>query len=214
MNSSHVRTIHGIRVLKNRHKLVKTLKDDSLVPTLHGHQIWQSAYMVIEYLEQHPLQQGLHIMDIGCGWGIIGTFCAKRFAGDMLLVDADKRVFPFVQLHARLNDVALETWQASFEDVDAQMLAGQDVVIGSDICFWPELMKQLKSLIHTALTAGVAKIILADPGRPTFLQLADFCRDNYAANVEPRWLDSRSKKQGYVLVIENPASAGRVNADS
>lgn len=201
--SAHVRSIYGIKILKSKHKTLKILKKESEKPTLYGDQIWQSSFMLMEYLEQNPLASQQRVMDIGCGWGLLGIFCAKRFGSNALLVDADCNVFPYVNSHELLNDVHVRTIQATFDEVTPAHLAQQDVIIGSDICFWPELATQLRLLIGTAIKAHVKQIILADPGRQTFLHLAEFCKIHYGATLHTRIVAGRTKSKGYLLVINN-----------
>ncbi|WP_179957652.1 class I SAM-dependent methyltransferase [Exilibacterium tricleocarpae] len=189
---------------------MKKLKREDRVPTLHGHQVWQSSYMIMDYLQEHPLPPGQRIMDIGCGWGLIGIYCAKHFAGRALLVDADSRVFPYVSSHEQLNNVSVETAHASFDQLGDDDFRRQDIVLGADICFWPELLTQLKLLVTTALRAGVKQIIFADPGRPTFMQLADYCKRNFSCILCPRELGGRTRSKGYLLVIDNSLHRPRI----
>ena len=58
-----------------------------------------------------------------------------------------------------------------FQDLKGKDLARFDTVIGSDICFWDKLVKQLGAMIERALDAGVKRVIVADPGRPTFTKM-------------------------------------------
>ena len=57
----------------------------------------------MEYLAGHPLEQDQRLMEIGCGWGLLGIFCAKKLSVEALLTDGDEQVFPYVMTHARLN---------------------------------------------------------------------------------------------------------------
>lgn len=201
--SAHVRSVYGIKILKRKHRTLKTLSKQIDTPTLYGHQVWQSSFVLMEYLEENPLAPLQRVMDIGCGWGLLGIFCAKRFACESLLVDADSNVFPYVNSHEQLNDVRVNTIQASFDQITPVQLGGQDVIVGSDICFWPQLATQLRLLIEIALKNNVKKIILADPGRQTFMHLAEFCKIQYGATLLLRSIIGRTKSRGYLLVIEN-----------
>ncbi len=203
MLAAHVRSIYGLKVLKRKHKTLRKLEKEDRVPTLHGHQVWQSSYLVMDYLHQRPLAIGQRIMDIGCGWGLLGIYCAKYLGGKVQLVDADSRVFPYASFHQQLNEVSVQIVHSSFEQLKHADFTQQDVVLGADICFWPQLFTQLKLLIATALAAGVRKIIIADPGRPTFMQLADYCRHNFTCELCPWELGGRTKTAGYLLIIDN-----------
>lgn len=207
MKLSHVRSIHGIRILKNKHQTIKRLRKESPAPRLYGDQVWHSSFLIMEYLAQHPLPVRQRIMDIGCGWGLLGIFCAKHFEGDILSVDADSGVFPYVHSHEALNDVSVKTEQATFDQLKHADFARQDVIVGADICFWPCMVKELKTLIAKAMGAGVKKIILADPGRTTFLQLADHCKERYITRLEPWQSSEQTTSNGMLLIIDNPLAA-------
>ena len=207
MTLPHVRSIHGIRIFKSKHQTIKRLRKEMPAPRLYGDQVWHSSFLVMEYLAQHPLPNRQRIMDIGCGWGLLGIYCAKHFDGDMLLVDADDGVFPYVRSHEDLNEVSVKTEQATFDQLKAADFARQDVIVGADICFWPSMVKELKSLIAKAMGAGVKKIILADPGRSTFLQLADHCKEHYITRLEPWQSSAQTTSKGMLLIIDNPRAA-------
>jgi predicted nicotinamide N-methyase len=207
MTLAHVRSIHGIRIFKNKHQTIKRLRKESPVPTLYGDQVWHSSFLIMEYLAQHPLPNRQRIMDIGCGWGLLGIFCAKHFDGDIVSVDADSGVFPYVRSHEALNEVSVRTAESTFEQLKHADFAKQDMIVGADICFWPSMVKELKSLIARAMAAGVKKIILADPGRTTFLQLAEFCKENYITRLEPWQSRQQTTSKGMLLIIDNPLAA-------
>ncbi|WP_187409214.1 methyltransferase [Saccharophagus sp. K07] len=207
MNSPHVRSIHGIRILKHKHQVIKRLKKESPQPTLYGDQVWHSSFLLMDYFKQHPLPERQRIMDIGCGWGLLGIYCAKHFNSDIVSVDADSGVFPYVHSHEELNEVSVKTEQASFDQLKVDDFAQQDMVIGADICFWPSMVRELKTLIAKAIRAGVKKIILADPGRSTFLQLAEHCKENYITRLEPWQSAEQTTSKGMLLIIENPQAS-------
>lgn len=207
MKSPHVRSIHGIRILKSKHQIIKRLRKEEPAPKLYGDQVWHSSFLIMEYLAQYPLPHRQRIMDIGCGWGLLGIFCAKHFASDIVSVDADSGVFPYVRTHETLNDVSVRTEQATFGELKHADFAVQDVIVGADICFWPSMVKELKALISRAMLAGVKKIILADPGRTTFLQLAEHCKENYITRLEPWQSQEQTTSKGMLLIIDNPLAA-------
>lgn len=110
-------------------------------------------------------------MEIGCGWGLLGIYCAKAFDAQVLLTDADDHVFPYALTHARLNGVSVATEQVRFDAIADSHLEGCDVLLGADICFWPELGSQLRRLIQRSAEVGVGRIVVADPGRATFMRM-------------------------------------------
>lgn len=201
---SHVRSQHGILILKNRHRLIRTLQKCQHQPVLHGHQVWQSSFMIMEYLLQHPLAGQQQVLDLGCGWGLLSIFCAKHFSADVTSMDADEWVFPYLAMHAQVNKVQLRTLHSRFADVSEDQLLTTDVLLGGDICFWDGMVAELQLLIARALAAGVKKIIIADPGRQTFDRLANYCQTHFDAQLLPWELAGKRRYQGFLLIIDNP----------
>jgi predicted nicotinamide N-methyase len=203
MSVARVRSTHGIQILKPTHPVIRSLDKRDPGPSLHGTRIWQSTFMLMDYLEEHPPGTNRRIMEIGCGWGLLGIFCAKRFSAEVLLTDADAEVFPYVTAHVQLNDVRVQTEQMRFAGITDRRLAAYDMLLGADICFWPELGTQLRQLIGRALPLGVRKVILADPGRRSFMRLATYCQQHLAASLIPWQMANRNKSSGYLLIVEN-----------
>ncbi len=78
-------------------------------------------------------------------------------------------------LHARLNDVQIDTQSTSFFDVYRRLLASQDIVLGADICYHHALISPLLVLVERALDAGADQLVIADPGRTPFPAFAHHC---------------------------------------
>jgi ribosomal protein L11 methylase PrmA len=90
--------------------------------------------MLMDYLAEPPLAINQRVIEIGCGWGLLGIFCAMRFAAKVLLTDADEGVFPYAMTHARLNHVSVQTEHVSFERITDRGLREHDILVGADIC--------------------------------------------------------------------------------
>ena len=108
LSETQVRSANGLRILKDKHPLIRSLIEDGWSPSLHGTRVWRSSYWLMGYLASHPIKPGGRAMEIGCGWGLLGIYCAKLFDARVLLTDADEQVFPFAAAHARLNGVSPE----------------------------------------------------------------------------------------------------------
>lgn len=203
-SSSHVRSQYGILILNHKHRLIRDILKYQPQPNLHGHQVWQSSFMIMEYLEQYPIKAHQQVLDLGCGWGLLSIFCAKHFIADVTSLDADERVFPYLDTHAQVNHVSLRTLHSRFGDVAEDELLTSDIMLGGDICYWDSMVKELQSLIGRALESGVRKIIIADPGRETFVRLYRHCKAEFGAILLPWKLAGRHRQTGYLMVIENP----------
>lgn len=199
----HTRQAYGVTFLGSQHKALRKLKQRGDQPSIHGNKFWGSTYLLIDYLSNHPLATDSRVLELGCGWGAAGIYCAKNFAAQVTAIDADPAVFPYLDLHADINDVNISTKACYFEDLNAEHFADIDVIIGADICFWDELTETLKNLIDTAIDAGVKKIILSDPERSPFLALAEDCIEEYFAELQPYTVDEPRRSSGCLLIIEN-----------
>ena len=166
-------THNGVKVLRSNHKIIRRLKH-TYKPSRHGFRVWPSSWLLMDYFKRSGFNHNTHILDIGCGWGIAGIYCVKNFNSIVTCVDSDSAVFPYVHLHADINNVTVSTVEADFDDLSNNNFKDIDVMIGADICFWDNMIETLKRMILRALEYGVKKIILADPGRPTFEKLGQY----------------------------------------
>ncbi|BFM17448.1 hypothetical protein R50073_36310 [Maricurvus nonylphenolicus] len=170
---SHAREAFGLQILQNSHPDIRRLKRNSADAELHGNKFWKSSLVLMDYLREYPPEQGVRILELGCGWGLGGIYCAKHFDAHVIGLDADDSVFPFLDCHAEINGVEVDTVQMRFEDITTEQLTGFDMVIGADICFWDSLVDPVKALIERAIEAEVDRVVITDPGRPTFRSVAD-----------------------------------------
>jgi len=77
------------------------------------------------------------------------------------------------------------------------------MLIAADICFWDELVDPVYNMVNRAVKAGVKKIVIADPERPTFHEMAERCMDKHGAEVI-EWSTAKPiKASGALLVLEN-----------
>jgi len=157
----------------------------------------------MDFLQNNPPAEGYKVLELGCGWGLAGIHCAKFYQSNVIAVDADGAVFPYLQLHAKHNDVTIETWEQRFEDIDPQQLADIDMIIASDVCFWDELAEALYQLIKRACKAGVSRIVVTDPERPPFFDLANRCMDEFYGELFQWDVDEPRRASGCLLLIEN-----------
>lgn len=202
MPIKNLRQVHGIYLLKKKHKLIKKMQKRLPYPSIHGYQVWSSSFLIMDYLLEKPLDDKARCMDIGCGWGLLSIFLAKQYGGKVTAVDADDHVFPYLKVHALMNNVKIRMVCSRFEKLDKKRLAKQDFIAGGDVCFWDELVDPLYKVINRAMKQGVKQIIIADPGRAPFLKLAKRCKKQFNAELVEHTVTYPKKADGYLLIIK------------
>lgn len=193
----------GVTVLKGNHSEIQRIKKQSDNHTHHGNKIWKSSLLLIDYLQSFPVQQKLRVLEVGCGWGLTSIFCAKHFQANVTAVDIDPYVFPFLNLHARINEVVVETRTLDFDKITGKVLTEYDLLLGSDICFWDDMRRPLFNLIRRAQKAGVRSIV-TDPGREPFNLMAGKCEDKLSALLD-HW-SIPHPHNGSGTIVDVPAS--------
>jgi len=174
LDKSIERRAYGLTILKAAHPRMRLLKKNH-EPSIHGNKFWSSSYLIMDFLGYQGLPIGTRVLEAGCGWGLAGIYCAKQFGARVTGIDADEEVFPYLSLHAEVNGVEIQTRKARFEELTSADLAGYDVMLAADVCFWDEMVDPLYGLIDQAVQAGVQQVVLADPGRPPFVQVSERC---------------------------------------
>lgn len=77
------------------------------------------------------------------------------------------------------------------------------MLIAADICFWDELINPVSNMINRAVSAGVKKIVIADPERSSFFEMAERCMDTHCAELLEWQSEGDVSASGALLVIEN-----------
>ena len=194
------RQAYGITVLKASDKRVRQLKKN-FTPFIHGNKFWNSSWCVMDFLSQQGLPSESRVLEIGCGWGLAGMYCAKNHGAEVRGMDADSAVFPYLQLHAEVNGVRVKTVKSRFEDLKKKALAKHDVMLGSDICFWDSMVDPLYKLVRRALKAGVQQVILADPGRPPFEEVCRRCAEKLGGVTKQWAVEEPIRASGSLLIV-------------
>ena len=196
------RTAFGIKILNSHHKDIRRIKRDGHAAEIHGNKFWNSSFLVMDYLKKNPLKRRARVLEVGCGWGLLGVFCAKRYDARVVGIDADEHVLPFLDLHAKINKVKIKGRKMSFQQLTVANLKNYDVILGADICFWDEMTSGLYNLISRAKKAGVKQVVIADPCRQPFTDLVERCKKKYDdIEVVEKWLKHPVHTSGEILII-------------
>lgn len=201
--NTYSKKIRGINVLKKNNPTFKKLVEKGKYPKIHGDKVWPSSYFIMDYLQNHTIEKKLNITEIGCGWGALSAYCAKKYNANVSAVDADKQVMPFVKLHAKINKTKIKRKVCRYENLKSNFLAKQDFILGGDICFWDELVKPLYTLIKKAIKNNSGTIIISDPGRTPFLKLAKRCKKEFGAKIVEVSSKKPPTQNGYLLIIQS-----------
>lgn len=196
------KNISGVKYHTASHPEVKKHYREGRRPLEFGNKVWATTLVVLNNLNNKENSfKNLKILEIGCGWGLLGIFLAKKYTCEVTASDFDENVMPLVDIQAKANDVDIETKVAGFSELTIGYLKNFDLVIGSEVCYSDEVATDLKKLIERSMIAGVKKIILADPGRPDFKELMKESMDFYQAELEilP---GSINGKKTYLMSIE------------
>lgn len=201
LTEKHIIHHLGLKVLRSTHPAVRKIKRLQQGHTAHGNKVWRSSFALIDYLETNPIEPNSKVLEIGCGWGLSGLYAAKKQNADVTGIDIDSSVQTYFELQNSLNDCVLKFEQRSFESFSHKELETFQYIIGSDICFWDEMTDSLLKLLQRAKKSGVKKILIADPGRPPFWELADRCAEKFNSEIITRRMYIPWKSEKYILAI-------------
>src|SRR5215471_13655379 len=193
------RQAFGLTMLASSHPEIRRLQHDAARPSLHGHKLWPTSLVLMDYLHRRDMLPQTRVLELGCGWGLVGIFCAKTFQAQVTGLDADPAVFPYLQLHAQRNGVYITTRQGTFADLTPPDLAAFELIVGADICFWEELVDTLCQLMCYGVAAGVLEILVADPGRFLFDELCERCMQQSNAEVLDWVMTALMAERGRIL---------------
>ena len=201
--ANKLRRFRGVAMPYSGHASIRAVKRAGHEPSIHGTKLWKSSCLIIDYLNKNKPANTRRVLDAGCGWGVTGIWCAKQWGSDTVSMDADPAVFPYLNAVATLNGVETTSWVRRFEQVTKKDLKNIDVLVGGDICFWDELVKPVGKMIDRAIAAGVGTIVIGDPERPTFHEMAESAIEKHGGELLDWRLGGTVKATGALLVIHN-----------
>ena len=57
----------GLTILSPSHSDVQRLQHDAALPSLHGHKVWPTSFVLLDYLHQRGMAPQARVLDLGCG---------------------------------------------------------------------------------------------------------------------------------------------------
>ena len=204
VDSRHWIDYLGVKALRSTHPGVRKLKRlQRGHNSAHGNKVWRSSFVLMDYLTTYPPEPNSQVLDIGCGWGLPGIFLAKEYGVRVTGIDIDISVQPFLALQASANACHINFEARGFESLSKEELTAYTTIIGTDICFWDDLAQPLFEMIGLALESGVARVIIADPGRPPFWDLVELCMTTLDAEVVTRRIYQPWKTEKFILLVND-----------
>ncbi len=197
------RRFRGITIPTKSHPAIRRIRRQGIEPSIHGDKFWGSSCLLIDYLHNNPPEHSKRVLDVGCGWGLAGIWCARELGSKVTSVDADADVFPYLQAAADINGVSTKQLVSRFEKLNKRTLAKYDMLIAADVCFWDDLVDPVSNLVNRAVSAGVKQILIADPERSPFFDVAERAMKRHCAEIVEWKTRSPIKSEGAILVVEN-----------
>ena len=191
---------YGLHVYRSRHQKIRKLKR-LYNPRFHGFRVWPSSWLLMDFFERSVLPKGTIVMEVGCGWGLAGIYCSKKYGATVTSVDIDPEVFPYLRLHSEVNNAPVTTLAKGFGELTQNYLKDIDVVIGADICFRNTMADPLADLIGRALDSGVQMVLIADPGRISFENFTENLDKGLKGEVWNRTVQHPYLVEGRILKI-------------
>ena len=117
-------------------------------------------------------------------------------------MDLDPAVFPFLNVFAEINSVEVKTRKADFAKLKGPDLGqtpgdfGQRYLL-SGIRWWTPWSK----MVNRAINNGVERIIIADPGRPTFYEFCDKVASKHKVSLQEWYSVEPDRSVGEIVEI-------------
>ena len=127
-----------------------------------GGRVWQSARALCIWLRQH-MKPGARVLDLGCGTGAVGLYCAALGASHAVLTDEREELLALARHNWRCN-MHVGTMQRATVDIHRlrwghdeppSMVPAVDLIVGSDVIYDQDC--------HMALCLTLERIVRAAP---------------------------------------------------
>ena len=92
------------------------------------------SYVLLKTIKEEPL--GDHILDLGCGYGVIGITVKKMFPdAEMLMVDVNPRAVELAVLNAQKNGVEAEVRVSDVTETLSDILTNPPIRAGKKVIY-------------------------------------------------------------------------------
>jgi predicted nicotinamide N-methyase len=123
---------------------------------------WAGGQALARYVLDHPeIVQGLRVVDLASGSGLVGITAMQAGAASVLAADIDAFSIAAIHLNAALNQVELAV---TSDDLLQTSLQDVDVILVGDLFYEKALASRCYDWLLQCRAAG-AKVLIGDPGR-------------------------------------------------
>jgi predicted nicotinamide N-methyase len=182
-----------------------------------GWKTWNAALVLVEFFGQNITSfAGKDILELGCGTGLSGIFCAKFGARSVLMTDYNDKVLETVAINASRNDLKHVTikhldWTELLKTNNSSVLLEHDIapfdtIIGSDIVYDPEHATIVPKILNLLLSQNeYARAYIAIGPRPESTDFQSIMTNDYHFEVElhtePFFVDSEGNTFHHDLLV-------------
>jgi len=90
-------------------------------------------------VEAITIEDGSRVLDLGCGYGVVGIVAKKAFDCDVVMTDINRRALKLAKMNLKLNKVSAEVWGS---DIYSKVTGKFDSIIinppqkaGKEVCY-------------------------------------------------------------------------------
>lgn len=126
---------------------------------------WAGGQALARYVLDHPsVVRGRHVVDFGCGSGLVAIAAAIAGASSVHAIDIDPLAEAACLLNADANDVTITMTCADVVDADIDVAHAPDILLAGDVWYERAASARLAPWLDRLARSGV-RVITGDPCR-------------------------------------------------
>ena len=123
---------------------------------------WAGGLALARFVLDHPERvAGRHVLDLGCGAGLVAIAAAKAGADRVTAADIDRYALAALRLNAAHNGVAITAIEGDPTQGEPPAV---DLILVGDLFYERDLARRVTAFLDRCLAAGVA-VLIGDPWR-------------------------------------------------